>query len=114
MINKDSKIFLTYSLGGKYLLNAGKYDIIKDKLLCRKSPEYSKCTQKVTLEYSFIKNILSPPEKPEDMSWGRFLSTSEGKLHQKWKKLSQKEIVSYRLWQYVKDLGGIEFTYELI
>ena len=130
MINKESKISLSYILAGECLSRKGVYtsaDVFvknpftKSELFKVNKPSktiiqpiYSKATQYVTLGTSFIQNALAQPKKPDGMNWHYWLKTPLGKVAQNWKKLSDKQKIQFHIEQYVADMGGEEFSYEII
>ena len=129
-MNKDSQISLTYVLQGEYLLNKGIYTtadvtvknpnsrkevfITNKPLQTIKRAEYEKATQQVTLSSNFIEMALERPEKPEGMSFQRWLRTPMGKLYQNWNKLSDEQKINFHIEQYVMDMGGEDYSYEII
>ena len=129
-MNKDSQISLTYVLQGEYLLNKGIYttaDVTVKNPNSRKEvfitnkpsqtikrAEYEKATQQVTLSSSFIEMALERPEKPEGMSFQRWLRTPLGQLYQNWNKLSDEQKIKFHVEQYVIDMGGEDYSYEII
>lgn len=130
MMNKDSQISLTYVLQGEYLLNKGIYTtanvtvknpnsrkevfITNKPLQTIKRAEYDKATQQVTLSSGFIEMALERPEKPEGMSFQRWLRTPLGQLYQNWNKLSDEQKIKFHVEQYVIDMGGEDYSYEII
>lgn len=130
MMNKDSQISLTYVLQGEYLLNKGIYTtanvtvknpnsrkemfITNKPLQTIKRAEYEKATQQVTLSSGFIEMALERPEKPEGMSFQRWLRTPLGQLYQNWNKLSDEQKIKFHVEQYVIDMGGEDYSYEII
>jgi hypothetical protein len=129
-MNKDSQISLTYVLQGEYLLNKGIYTtanvtvknpnsrkevfITNKPLQTIKRAEYEKATQQVTLSSSFIEMALERPVKPDGMSFQRWLRTPLGQLYQNWNKLSDEQKVKFHVEQYVIDMGGEDYSYEII
>ena len=130
MISKESKIFLTYNVGGEYLKQSGKYTsadvsvinpFTKNEVFKLNKPSqtlqravYEKATQQVTLGNQFIRQALTVPEKPKNMSWGRWLRTPLGKLYQDWKKLTNEQKIAFHVQQYVMDMNGEDYSYEII
>jgi len=130
MISKESQVSLTYTLAGEYLLRKGKYtsadvyvknpftknEVFKlnkpSKTLVQ--PVYETAVQQITLGNQFIRQALTVPEKPENMSWNRWLRTPLGKLYQDWKKLSNEQKVAFHIEQYVIDMNGEDYSYEII
>lgn len=129
-MNKDSQISLTYVLQGEYFLNKGIYttaDVTVKNPNSRKEvfitnkpsqtlkrAEYDKATQEVNLNNSFIEMALERPSKPDGMSFQRWLRTPMGKLYQNWNKLSDEQKVNFHVEQYVMDMGGEDYSYEII
>ena len=115
---------------GEYLLNKGIYTtanvtvknpnsrkevfITNKPLQTIKRAEYEKATQQVTLGTQFVRHALTVPEKPENMSWGRWLRTPLGKLYQDWKKLTNEQKIAFHVQQYVMDMNGEDYSYEII
>ena len=129
-MNKDSQISLAYVLQGEYLLNKGIYTTAnvtvknpnsrKEVFITNKPSqtikraEYDKATQQVTLSSSFIEMALERPEKPEGMSFQRWLRTPLGQLYQNWNKLSDEQKIKFHVEQYVIDMNGEDYSYEII
>lgn len=130
MISKESQISLTYTVGGEYLLRQGKYTsadvsvtnpFSKNEVFKLNKPSqtieravYEKTVQQVTLGTQFVRHALTVPEKPDNMSWGRWLRTPLGKLYQDWKKLSDAQKIAFHVQQYVIDMNGEDYSYEII
>jgi len=130
MISKESQISLTYTLGGECLVRKGQYTsadvyvkfpFTKNEVFKINKPsktivhaEYEKAVQQVTLSNSFVQTALDKPEKPNDMSWNRWLRTPIGKLYQDWKKLSDEQKIAFHVNQYVIDMNGEDYSYEII
>jgi len=130
MIEKNSKIFLTFNESGKYITKRGEYSVAKlsggvittpSKTLVQ--PEYADCTRSIKLSYEFIKNALEIPKGPQKGSseWYRWLRSPIGQLSQNWKKYSEIEKLDLHISELVKDLTGLDttiknedFTYEII
>ena len=130
MINKDSQISLTYELGGEYLLRRGQYtsadvyvkgtfsknETFKLNKLSQtiRKAEYAKAMQQVTLGNAFVRMALDKPEKPEGMSFKRWMRTPMGKLYLNFKKMSAEEKIAYHIEQYVADMGGGNYSYKIL
>lgn len=130
MITTDNQISLTYELGGEYLLRKGSYTVAdvtvknplsKNEVFILNKPsqtikkaEYDRATQQVTLSSSFIEMALEKPSKPEGMSFQRWLRTPLGQLYQNWNKLSNEQKVKFHVEQYVIDMNGEDYSYEII
>lgn len=129
-MNKDNSISLTYTLGGETLVRPGVYTVAnitvknpftKNEVFILNKPsqtikkaEYNKATQQVTLSSSFIEMALERPEKPEGMSFQRWLRTPLGQLYQNWNKLSDEQKIKFHVEQYIIDMGGEDYSYEII
>lgn len=130
MINKDSKISLTYTLGGECLVLPGIYSTAKvtvtnpytkievvkvEKPMVTHEPAiYSKAEQTVTLDSSFVQMALEQPKKPEDMNYHRWLRTPLGKIAQEWRKMKDEQKIAFHVGLYVMDMGGEDYTYEIM
>jgi len=130
MLNKDSQISLTYELGGEYLLRRGQYtsaDVYVKNPLSKnetfklnklsktiKRAEYAKAVQQVTLSNAFVRMALDKPEKPDGMSFKRWMRTPMGKLYLNFKKMSAGEKIAYYIEQYVADMGGGNYSYKIL
>lgn len=130
MINKNNQILLTYTLGGEFLLTRGIYtsaDVtvinpftknevykLNKPMQTIKRAEYEKATQQVTLNSSFIEMALERPEKPEGMSFNRWIRTPIGRLYLDWKKLSNEQKIEFHIQQYVISMNGEDYSYEII
>lgn len=110
MINKDSQISLTYELGGEYLLRRGQYKLSKTI----KRAEYAKAVQQVTLSNAFVRMALDKPEKPDGMSFKRWMRTPMGRLYLNFKKMPAGEKIAYHIEQYVADMGGGNYSYKIL
>ncbi|MCP4255041.1 MAG: hypothetical protein GY775_16865 [Candidatus Scalindua sp.] len=125
---KYSKIFLTYTLGGKYLVSPGIYKeaivvngsktktydcgivgkevITKRPMQVVKEPSYKEATQTIELGSEFIKRALEKP-KPPKKGYQRWLRQPEGKLFQEWKTIKDDETkIKRAVAIYVADLTG--------
>jgi hypothetical protein len=116
MIDKTSKILLTLVLGGESLATAGVYKSAEIKVLYPgtdsetvttikplevvKKPVFNEVVNVTTLGNYFIEAALQRPSKPRNMSDGRFLRTDDGKIAQKWNKLSNIQKLEYAVNQY--------------
>ena len=130
MLNKDSQISLTYELGGEYLRNQGQYtsaDVYVKSTYTKnetfkinkpsktiKRAEYSKTMQQITLSNAFVRMALDKPEKPERMSFQRWMRTPMGKFYLNFKKMSAEEKIAYHIEQYVADMGGGNYSYKIL
>jgi|SRR6056297_1447106 len=130
MINKESKISLTYTLRGEYLVRKGSYisaDIYVNNAFTKNETfkvnkpmktniqaEYQKAYVTITLNESFVQMCLDKPEKQEGMSMGRWLRTPLGKMFLQWKKMNDAQKIEAHIKQYVEDMGGEDYSYELI
>ena len=130
MLNKDSQISLTYELGGEYLLRRGQYTsadvyvkstVSKNETFKINKPSqtikraiYSKATQQVILSNTFVRMAIEKPEKPERMSFQRWMRTSMGKFYLNFKKMSAEEKIAYHIEQYVADMGGGNYSYKIL
>ena len=124
-MNKNSIISLTYTLGGEYLLQRGEYvsaDIysngpvfkINKPMRTVKSAKYDKAYININLPVQFTRMALGKPDKPES-SVGRWMRTTEvGSLFLKWNKLSDEQKIEAHIKDYVKDMGGEEYSYEIL
>lgn len=130
MLNKDSQISLTYELGGEYLLKRGQYtsaDVYVKGTFSKnetfklnkpsqtiKKAEYAKAVQQVTLSNAFVRMALEKPEKPDGVSFKRWMRTPMGKLYINFKKMSAEEKIAYHIEQYVNDMGGSNYSYKIL
>jgi len=130
MINKDSKISLSYVLAGESLVKAGVYETAKvlvvngftdnevfkelQPMRTIKRAEYSKATNSTTLGNSFVQMALEVPKKPEGVNYHRWLRTPMGKISQQWKRMSDEQKVTFHVEQFVHDMGGEEYSFEFI
>ncbi len=129
MINKNSKIVLTYQLGGTtlqergiyktaevYVKNSGKNEVFKvDKpMQTIKQPVYKQASQIVTLNSDFVQSALERPEKPKDKPFRLWSKEPIGKVFLEWRKLSSEQKLEAHIKQYVLDMGGEEYSYEII
>lgn len=131
MIDKNAKIFLTYSLGGKYITKRGEYSVAKlsggvittpSKTL--EQPEYAECTMRVVLNNAFIERALSLPECPYKRNSGEYhwwLKSDMGKLLLDYKNLTDEQKIQRHVEIYVKDITGIselikgeDYNYDLV
>ena len=130
MINKESKISLTYTLRGEYLSRKGQYisaDVfvknpfqktevykVNKPMQTIQRAEYQKAYVTITLNESFVQMCLDKPEKQEGMSMVRWLRTPLGKMFLQWKKMNDAQKIEAHIKQYVEDMGGEDYSYELI
>lgn len=130
MILKDSQISLTYYVGGETLKKRGVYTVAdvtvknaftKNEVFILNKPSqtverpvFDKAQMSVTLSSSFIENCLTRPEKPEGTNFHRWLRTPMGQLYQDWKKFSDVQKIEYHIKQYVIDMGGESYSYQII
>lgn len=126
----DSTISLTYFIGGECLKKRGVYTVAdvtvkngfaNNEVFILNKPsrtieaaQYVYSQTSVTLGKSFVENCLTAPTKPRDENYHKWLRTPMGKLSQMWKKLSDLEKIKYHIDLYVKDMGGYEYTYEIL
>ena len=132
MIDNISKISLTYELGGEYLLTRGSYtvaelskepnelyncangDVIKIKSVITKSqtikePVFTNPTKHIILGEAFIENAMERPQKPHKND-----SIHKWNLYHNWHKMSVKAKLAEAVKQYVKDVNGGKFEWELL
>jgi hypothetical protein len=130
MINKDSRISLNYSLTGESLVKAGVYTVAKVNVIngCTDkevfsliSPSrtvcnavYSKATKQTTLSGGFVEMALELPRCPKGDNRFRWMRTPLGRISQQWKKMSDEQKIKFHIEQYVLDMEGEEFSYEII
>lgn len=122
----NSKIFLTYELGGEYLRESGKYESATTKqvegstvivpLKVIKKPVMTKATITVELSSEFINTALerSKPPKNSNARWWR---GAKGQLQKKWNTLSPEQRLEEQIKIYVSDLTNnedTEFSFEII
>ncbi|MCK9429215.1 MAG: hypothetical protein M0R17_04365 [Candidatus Omnitrophica bacterium] len=116
MIELNSKIFLTFNEGGKYITKRGEYSVAKlsggdittpSKTL--KQPEYADCTRALVLSTEFINNALEMPKGPKKNTgeWHRWLRSPLGNLALNWKKYSDLEKLEIHIKSLVEDLTGL-------
>lgn len=135
---ETTKIFLTYSLGEKYLVRPGKYEaaviakgtktvkfdcgiidkemITKTPMRMLEAPQYADSTQCIELSDDFVKHALTRPIKPK-RGFNRWMRTGEGELFQNWNKLTPETRLKKAIENYVKDVTNQEdpvFSYEII
>lgn len=137
----EGKIFLTYELGGKYLVKRGKYKAAKVKagkeikydcgiigpecivtkaMQVEEPPKYEKATQSLPLGKEFIEMALTRPKCPfkyKDNAYFKWLRSPRGKFYAEFNKLSDEVKIKKQLEFLVEDLTGSvgnKFTYELI
>ena len=131
-ISRNSKIFLTFNEGGKYLIKSEEYTsasvhngtkkiqydcgVIAPELIVdvpskiKRQPEYADCNKKVILNYSFIERALEFPECPYKRNTGEYhwwLKSDMGKLALDFKKLNDEQKIKRHIEIYVKDMTGI-------
>ena len=130
MINKESKISLTYTLGGETLQDRGIYvaaDVYVKNLFTKNEvfkinkpmrtvqrATYKKAQMQVTLNENFIEGAITLPVKPKEMSFHKWLRTKDGKTFLACKKMNNEQRVNYHVKLYVNDMGGEEYSYEII
>lgn len=130
MVNKETQISLTYTLGGESLVKAGVYQTAEVKVTngftkkeifkvvkpmqTIKQAEYSKATKEVTLNNSFVQNCLERPVKPKDKPFSMWTREPIGKAFLDWNKLSEEQKIKAHIEQYVLDMGGEEFSYKIL
>lgn len=130
MINKDSKISLSYVLAGESLVKAGVYQTAKINVSNGFTPKeifrlihpmrtieravYSKASVSTTLNSFFVEGALESPKKPKNMLWHIWLRTPLGRISQQWKKMSDEQKLNFHVGQYVIDMGGEEYTFKII
>lgn len=120
MLELVTKISLTYTVGGEFLVTQGKYNeatikgnVTISPLVTISQPEYASTKMHVTLGEAFVKNALENPEKP-----GKF---SHQRLHFLWNKAlsipkHKRDIalLQYAVETYVQDVDGINPEWEAI
>jgi len=111
------KIFLTYKLGGEYIIKNGEYStatlnsgviVTPSKLI--KRPEYSEPHQKVILGEEFVNNALTLPKCPYQKGtneYYKWFRTDIAKLLMDWKKLNNEQKIQRHIEMYVKDMTGL-------
>lgn len=139
MESKEKKIFLTYTLGGKYLIQRGEYTsatisrsskdtqydcgiigketIIEKPSFQKKAPKYAEATQKVTLGESFVEMALTKPECPYKHGTDEFyawLRSPMGQFFKNFKNMSDEQKIEYHVNLYVKDMSGEEYSYQIV
>jgi len=130
MISKDSQISLHYVLVGEHLVRPGVYTVAdvtvknsftKNEIFILNKPSetiqkpiFDKAQMSVTLNSSFIENCLTRPEKPEGVNFHRWLRTPMGQLYQDWKRFNDTQKIEYHIKQYVIDMNGENYSYQII
>lgn len=130
MHEEELKISLTYELGGEHLAKGGSYTTAQVVVKPRKGmpdevkvvkpletleePDVRKATMNVVLGDEFCRQLLAPPRKPSRMSIEAFLKTRKGKLYAQWNQLSFNKKIFLGLKDYVRDMGGEKFTFEIL
>ena len=130
MISKDSKISLSFSEAGESLSKLGVYKTaevyvknaftknevfkINKPMQTIKRAEFTKSTRHITLGSAFVEKALEFPKKPEDTNYHRWLRTPLGRISQSWKKLSDEQKIKFHIEQYVFDMGGEDYKFEII
>lgn len=126
------KIFLTYFLGGKYLVKRGNYSSAKISrgaktitydcgMVDRETiidvpskviddPEYAESSIKVILPSEFVERALEVPVNPHKKGtpeYHRYFRSNMGKLLMEWPKLSEKQKIQRHVEIYVSDMTGL-------
>ena len=130
MIPKDSRISLSFLEAGESLSMLGVYKTaeiyvknaftknevfkINKPMKVIKKPEYAKSTTHVTLYSMFVEKALEHPKKPEGVNYHRWLRTPLGRISQGWKKLTDEQKLKFHVEQYVFDMGGEDYKFEII
>lgn len=130
MISTDNQISLTYTVGGECLKSSGVYTVAdvtvkngftKNEVFILNKPsktvkpaEFNYSQTSITLGKAFIEGCLTAPTKPKDENFHRWLRTPLGKLSQEWKRLSDEKKIAAHIAIYVDDMGGYDYSYEII
>jgi hypothetical protein len=130
MITIDNQISLTYTVGGECIKKFGVYTVAdvtvrngftKNEVFILNKPsqtikpaEFNYSQTSITLGKAFIEGCLEAPTKPKDENYHRWLRTPLGQLSQMWKKMSVEQKIKYHIDLYVKDMGGYDYTYEIL
>jgi len=129
-MNKESTIALSYNLAGETLIRSGRYtsadvyvqngftdkEVFKINKPSRtiEPAVYDKAYTVVNLGVAFISMALEQPKKPEGVNFHRWLRTPLGQASQNWKRMTPEQRIAFHVELYVKDMGGEDYTYEIL
>lgn len=131
MINNNSTLSATFEECGNHLVSRGHYsrakvqvqngfniggkEVVKvlEQSRTIEEPVFKSATKNTIMSFEFIKMALEKPRAPKGkLHW--WLKSDEGKISQKWGKISDEDKIQFRLEQMAHDQGMKLLTFEVL